>query len=67
MILYPLPKAPVMICYWGDEDGLGSTVNLFFDQTANENLPQGVMFTLCTKMTLMFERVCERHAKFVRA
>ena len=31
VVLYPLPLVPIMICYWKPDDGLGSSLNLFFD------------------------------------
>ncbi len=34
VVLYPLPKVPVMVCYWLPEDGIESSLNLFFDETA---------------------------------
>ena len=35
--LYPLPKIPILICYWKPEDGLDSDLNLFFDSSADVN------------------------------
>ena len=65
VILYPLPKVPIMICYWGDDDGLGSTLNLFFDKSVDENLTSGSLFTLCVGLASMLEKLSERHANFV--
>lgn len=62
VILYPFPKVPIMICYWGDDDGLGSTLSLFFDKSVDENLPSGSLFTLCVGFTAMLEKLTERHA-----
>jgi hypothetical protein len=61
VVLHPLPKVPVMLCYWLPEDGLGSTLNVFFDETADKNLSIGSLFTLGTGLTQMFERLALRH------
>lgn len=62
VVLHPLPKVPIMICYRGSEDGLGSTLNLFFDRSVDENLPKGALFNLCVGLALMFEKISHRHA-----
>ena len=62
VVIYPLPKVPIMICYWGVEDGMESTLNLLFDKSVDENLPKGSLFTLCVGLALMFEKLSRRHA-----
>jgi len=59
-----MPKVPIMICYWGTEDELSSTLNLFFDKSADDNLQNESLFTLCTGLALMFEKLSQRHAAF---
>ncbi|RZB37611.1 MAG: hypothetical protein SRB2_00713 [Desulfobacteraceae bacterium Eth-SRB2] len=61
VVLHPLPKVPVMVCYWLPEDGLESSLNVFFDQTADENLDIGSVFTLGVGLTQMFEKIAQRH------
>jgi len=61
VILHPLPKVPVMVCYWLPEDGLESSLNVFFDQTADQNLDIGSVFTLGVGLTQMFEKIAQRH------
>jgi len=61
VVLYPLPQIPVMVCYWLPEDGLESSLNVFFDQTADENLDIGSVFTLGVGLTQMFEKIAQRH------
>lgn len=61
VVLHPLPRVPIMICYWLPEDGLASTLHVFFDDTADENLSIGSVFTLGTGLTQMFERLARRH------
>jgi hypothetical protein len=61
VVLDPLPKVPVMICYWQPEDGLASTLNVFFDETADRNLDTGSLFSLGAGLAAMFEKLALRH------
>jgi len=61
VVLYPLPLVPMMICYWKPEEGLGSSLNLFFDKTADKNLTADGVFTLATGMAQMFEKIVHKH------
>jgi hypothetical protein len=61
VVLYPLPKVPVLICYWKPEDDIGSKLHLFFDDSVEKNLPIDSLFTLGTGMVRMFEKIMHRH------
>jgi hypothetical protein len=61
VVLYPLPKVPVMICYWLPEDGLDSSLHVFFDETADRNLDLGSVFSLGTGLAQMFTKIALRH------
>jgi hypothetical protein len=63
LVLHPLPKVPILICYWKPEpeDGLESNLNIFFDSTAEENLNIESIYTLATGLTIMFEKLALRH------
>jgi hypothetical protein len=61
VVLHPLPKVPIMICYWMPEDGLESSLNVFFDETADQNLDIGSVFTLGVGLTQMFGKLALRH------
>lgn len=61
LVLYPLPKLPVLFCYWKPEDGLESDFHLFFDDTAEENLNIESIYSLMTGMLVMFEKIAQRH------
>ena len=61
VVLHPLPKVPIMICYWMPEDGLESSLNVFFDETADENLDIGSVFTLGAGLAQMFGKLALRH------
>lgn len=59
--LLPLPKVPMLVCYWKPEDGMASKLHLFFDDTAEENLPVESLFTLATGISRMLERIMHTH------
>ena len=61
VVLYPLPKVPILICYWKPEDDLESRLHVFFDDTAEKNLPIGSLFTLGTGIVRMLEKIMYTH------
>ena len=61
VVLYTLPKVPILICYWRPEDGLESDLHLFFDDTAESNLNIESLYTLGAGLALMFEKLAQRH------
>lgn len=61
VVLLPLPKVPVMICYWQPEEGMDSTLNIFFDATVDENIGNDGIYSLCTGLMTMFGKLAERH------
>lgn len=61
VVLYPLPKVPVLICYWRPDDGMESKLHIFFDGTAEQNLSIESLFTLGTGLVRMFEKIMHRH------
>ncbi|UCD89517.1 MAG: DUF3786 domain-containing protein [Desulfobacterales bacterium] len=61
LVLHPLPKIPVLICYWKPEDEFASNLNLFFDSTAEENLNIESIYTLGVGLVNMFEKLSLRH------
>ena len=61
VVLHPLPKVPIMICYWLPEDGLESCLNVFFDETADKNLDIGSVFTLGAGLAQMLGKLALRH------
>jgi hypothetical protein len=63
LVLEPLPKVPVLICYWRPEDGLESDLNLFFDATAEANLHIESIYTLGAGLVIMFEKLALRHGQ----
>ena len=61
VVLHPLPKVPVMICYWLPEDGMDSSLHIFFDDTADRNLDIGSVFNLGAGLAQMFTKIALRH------
>jgi len=61
LIIKPLPLLPMLICYNHPEDGLDSDLNLFFDATADKNLPIGNIYSLGTGLATMFEKLAKTH------
>ena len=61
VVLYPLPKVPIMVCYWLPEDGLDSSFHVFFDKTADDNLGTEAVFTLGVGLSQMFAKLALRH------
>ena len=61
VVLHPLPLVPIMICYWRPEDGLQSSLNVFFDRTADRNLDIGSIFTLGAGFSQMLSKLAQRH------
>jgi hypothetical protein len=62
VVLYPLPKVPILVCYWRPEDDLESRLHLFFDDTAEKNLPIESLFTLGTGLVRMLEKIMHTHS-----
>ena len=61
LIIYPLPLLPMLICYNRPEEGLESDLNLFFDNTADKNLPIENIYTLATGLANMFKKLAATH------
>ncbi len=61
LVLHPLPRVPILICYWKPEDGLESSLNVFFDSTATDNLNIESIYSLGTGLVTMFEKISLRH------
>ncbi|OGR13888.1 MAG: hypothetical protein A2097_09725 [Desulfobacula sp. GWF2_41_7] len=61
LIIRPLPLLPMLICYNHPEDGMESDLNLFFDKTADKNLPIENIYTLSTGLSNMFRKLARTH------
>jgi hypothetical protein len=61
VVLHPLPKIPILICYWLPEDGMNSSLNVFFDATADRNLDTDSVFTLGVGLAHMIKKITLKH------
>ncbi|MEW5909727.1 MAG: DUF3786 domain-containing protein [Thermodesulfobacteriota bacterium] len=61
VVLHPLPRIPLMVCYWLPEEDLESSLNLYFDDSTNENLDIGSVFNLGVGLAQMFRKLSLRH------
>ena len=61
IVLYPLPSFPIMVCYWKPEDGLESSLHIYFDAASDENLDIESIYTMNEGIALMFEKIARRH------
>lgn len=59
--LAPLPRLPMMVCYWRPEEGMDSQLTLFFDESANENGGEEVVYAAASGIVVMFEKIAARH------
>lgn len=60
--LQPLPKLPILICYWRQEDGLESFMKALVDSTAEANLNIESIFILCVGLMRMFAKIADSHS-----
>lgn len=60
--LFPFPLVPMMICYWRSDEGMGSSLNLYFDRSVSENLRADSAFNLGTGIAQMFDKLATHHA-----
>ncbi len=63
VILHPLPKIPMLICYWKPDGGLESSLNVFFDDTAEENLIMDSLYRISAGLVIMFEKIAITHGR----
>ena len=63
IVLRPLPLVPLMIAYWRPEDGFESTLNLFFDRTAEVNLGAEAIYMLTQGLVEMFGKITVKHGQ----
>jgi hypothetical protein len=60
--LYPLPKVPILICYWEPEGDMDSDLNIFFDASAEKHLKIESIFSLGVGLVMMFEKIAQKHS-----
>jgi Domain of unknown function (DUF3786)/Putative Fe-S cluster len=62
VILYPLPKLPMMICYWKPDEGMESKLLLFLDDSAEKNLLIESIYSIGMGIARMLEKIIQRHS-----
>jgi len=63
VILHPLPRVPMLICYWKPDEDMESALNVFFDDTADDNLVIDCIYRLGAGLAIMFEKISMTHGK----
>ena len=61
LVLHPLPKLPVLISYWKPDGDFESDFVFCFDSSADKNLDSESIFTICTGIAMMFQKLRVRH------
>ncbi|MBU2628816.1 MAG: DUF3786 domain-containing protein, partial [Proteobacteria bacterium] len=61
LVLYPLPKLPLLICYWKKDDGMESDLHLFFDSSADMNASIDIVYGIAAGIVTMFEKISMKH------
>ncbi len=61
VILYPLPKVPIVFCYWAPEDEFESKLTLLFDKATEVNLGGEGTYLLVQGIVEMFRKIIWRH------
>ena len=61
VVLPVFPHVPLMICYWKVEDGMESSLNIFFDRSVDNNLGADSAFSVGAGITQMFEKIALQH------
>jgi hypothetical protein len=61
LTLYPLPKVPILFCYWSPEGDMDSDLSIFFDASAEKHLKIESIFSLGVGLVMMFEKIAGKH------
>ncbi len=61
LVLHPLPKLPVLISYWKPDGDFESDFVFCFDSSAGENLHVDYIFTICTGIAMMLQKLSIKH------
>lgn len=62
LVLRPLPKFPVSICYSRLEHPGQTGLNIFFDVTASDNIGIDSVFALFAGLVTMMDKITEKHS-----
>ena len=63
VLLHPLPKVPIAVLYWPEEDGFESKLSLLFDRCAEINLGAEGTYLLVQGIVEMLRKIISNHAR----
>ena len=61
LVLTPLPRLPILVCYWKAEEGMASDLHLFFDSSADMNANIDIVYGIAAGIVVMFEKIAIKH------
>jgi hypothetical protein len=61
VVVYPMPRVPLMIAYWCADQEFESKLTLFFDRSADVNLGAESIYLLTMGIVQMFTRIFSTH------
>jgi len=61
LVLRPLPKLPILVCYWKPDEDMDSDLHLFFDSSADMNANIDIVYGIAAGIVVMFEKIAARH------
>lgn len=61
IVLHPLPLIPILICYDRPDEGIESSLHIFFDETAESNIDIDYLYILVGGIVNMFNKIAVRH------
>lgn len=61
IVLHPLPLIPILICYDRPDEGIESSLHIFFDETAESNIDIDSLYILVGGIVNMFYKIAARH------
>lgn len=61
LVLNPLPRLPLLVCYWKPEEGMASDLHLFFDSSADLNADIDIVYGIAAGIVMMFEKIAMKH------
>ncbi|MCB2184511.1 MAG: DUF3786 domain-containing protein [Desulfobulbaceae bacterium] len=63
LVIYPLPRLPLLINYWEPEDAFESKLSILFDKTAEENINTESIYLLGRGLVEMFRKLIVQHTR----
>lgn len=67
VVLRPVPKVPLLINYWEDEEGFGSRLSILFDRSADAYFKPEVITLMGRGIVQMFQSIIPRHEEIMES